>query len=202
MVKEIGDEIRQLIQSVNAPFVVGIDGLSGAGKTTFVKELERELKKECPVTVIHLDDHIVKAERRYNTGYEQWYEYYSLQWDIEMLIASLFQNIHDAEEITLPFYEKPMDSITYKKIKLEPIILIEGVFLQRNEWIKYYDFTIFLDCPKELRYKRILKRDGFYEGMIDKYKRRYWPAEEYYLIYEKPMEQASKIYRVTINGKF
>ncbi len=52
------------------PFIVAIDGLGGAGKTTFVKELVSMLENACTIHVLHIDDYIVESEKRYNTGYE------------------------------------------------------------------------------------------------------------------------------------
>lgn len=75
----------------NRAFIVGIDGLGGAGKITFVKKLSERLReKGCPVVTIHLDDHIVEASKRYNTGKEEWFEYYFLQWDIHFFTARTF----------------------------------------------------------------------------------------------------------------
>lgn len=46
---------------VNKPFIVAIDGLSGAGKTTFVNQLKNKLDH---VLIIHMDDHIVERKKR------------------------------------------------------------------------------------------------------------------------------------------
>lgn len=185
------------------PYVLGIDGLSGSGKTTLVSTLQSKMKDHCNVIVIHIDDHIVEKNKRYNTGYEEWYEYYYLQWDVDMLVDILFHRIHsNSPKLTLPFYDKLMDKINYKKLSLTPdsIIVIEGVFLQRKKWKAYYDFTVFIDCPREIRYERVLKRDryiGNEQAILDKYARRYWLSEEHYLKTVKPLEMANKIYKCT-----
>ena len=86
------------------PFIVGIDGLGGAGKTTIVKELSEGLEdKGYHVITIHIDDHIVDSTKRYNTGNEEWYEYYYLQWDIILLQLELFQALSDGKkQLKLP----------------------------------------------------------------------------------------------------
>jgi uridine kinase len=186
--------------SKERPYIVALDGLSGAGKTTLVTNLESELKNICNVVVIHIDDHIVERNQRYNTGYDEWYEYYYLQWDVEMLREELFNKLHSNNpKLTLPFYEKSIDNIINKTISIEQdsIILIEGIFLQRKEWKAYYDFTVFIDCPREIRYERVLRRDtyiGDQQARLDKYKRRYWPGEDHYLETEKPIKNADKVY--------
>ncbi|QOV12797.1 kinase [Viridibacillus arvi] len=179
------------------PLIVAIDGLSGAGKTTLVKKLEQELNNNnSSVVIIHIDDHIEKKHKRYETGHEEWYEYYYLQWDIKMLTTSLFEGLKsNKKNITLQYYDKSTDTISAKQISVavDSIILIEGIFLQRKEWREFYDYTIFLDCPRELRYERVLNRDSYIgdkQAILLKYKRRYWLGEEHYLYTDNPIKNA------------
>ena len=192
--------IKQIHQLYNGhthtavrPFVVALDGLSGAGKTTLVTQLQQHFQN---AVVIHIDDHIVEHAKRYNTGYVEWIEYYNLQWDLPFLTKILLQAIRDnAPYLQLPYYLKEMDTTIEKTVMLQPncIVLIEGIFLLRNEWKHYYDFSIFLDCPKEVRFQRVCEREKYVGDMqerIKKYNNRYWPAEEYYLKTQKPLDVA------------
>lgn len=188
----------------NRPLIVAIDGLSGAGKTTLTKEIESKLSKIHNVKVLHIDDHIVENSKRYNTGYEEWYEYYVLQWDTEKLVDELFAKIHNhSMEIMLPFYNKTTDRTITKKVTFEAkdIILVEGIFLQREQWQGFFDYKIYIDCPKAIRYERVLNRDlyiGNTEAIINKYKRRYWPAEEYYMNKVNPIKKADIVVHTNI----
>lgn len=183
--------------SKKRPFIVAIDGLSGSGKTTLVQQIGSELRdNDCKVVIIHIDDHIVERSRRYDTGFDEWYEYYFLQWDIEMLSIQLLQGLrNNSNEISLPFYDQSTDSLTTRQLSFSKntVILIEGIFLQRKEWKSFYDYILFLKCPREVRCERVLKRDmyiGDLEKRLNKYKRRYWPGEDYYLEAEKPIVHA------------
>lgn len=189
------------INTKNRPFIVAIDGLSGAGKTTLTKEIKRELNNQnVEVSIFHIDDHIVESSERYKTGYEEWYEYYYLQWDIELLKKRLFEKLHnDFNNIRLPFYNNSADRNVMKQISVESdcIVLIEGIFLQRKEWKEFFDLTIFIECPSELRYDRALNRDlyiGDYQERLAKYKRRYWPGEDHYLTTENPVVNADIVF--------
>ncbi|OZI10904.1 uridine kinase [Bacillaceae bacterium SAS-127] len=201
MSEEILLRYIQLLDN-NRPLIVGIDGLGGSGKTTIVKKIKQELiNKNYEVVSFHLDDHIVERNKRYETGHEEWYEYYYLQWDVKSLKANLFEPLHSRyDTISLFYYDKFTDLTSIKKMEIKKgsIVLIEGIFLQRPEWVKFYDFIIFLDCLQEVRYGRVLKRDSYigdYRARLGKYQRRYWLAEKYYMDVIDPIKNADLVYK-------
>lgn len=186
---------------INLSFIVGVDGLGGAGKTTFVEKLKIDLEnKGYNVLVLHLDDYIVETNKRYETGFEEWYEYYYLQWDIQLLQVELFEKLRAGQKmLQLPLYDRGKDTIFTKEVYLAPaqIVVVEGIFLQRREWRSYFDYVAFLDCPYHERKKRVLNRDlyiGDYNKRLKKYEERYWVAEEQYMNLENPLEKADVIY--------
>lgn len=139
--------------------------------------------------MVHMDDHIVDRNRRYDTGYESWYEYYALQWEIEALRENLFSKLRWSDEITLKFYNCDVDERVTKTIYILPecVIIVEGIFLQRPEWREFLDFCIYLDCPRETRFAR---ESADAQTKLDKFSQRYWKAEDYYLETVRPMERA------------
>ncbi|MEQ6357498.1 kinase [Lysinibacillus sp. M3] len=181
------------------PFIVAIDGLGGAGKSTVASKLAEELQLICAVEVIHIDNYIVESSKRYDTGHAEWYEYYYLQWDVELIRNSMLLPLHKNKlQFQLPFYNQSSDTVNDRKIKLKTnsILMIEGVFLLRHEWKNFYDYRLFLDIPRTVREERVLQRDtylGDFQERLNKYQRRYWSAEEYYLEKENPLAAADKI---------
>ncbi|NRD76959.1 hypothetical protein HPT25_05555 [Bacillus sp. BRMEA1] len=173
--------------------VLGIDGLSRSGKTTFVKEIGKLLEtKEIPVCIFHIDDYIVERKRRYNTRFDEWYEYYYLQWDVRYLTDSLFKKLKIDSEMHLLKYDPDSDA-QYEQVVELPVtclIIVEGVFLQRKEWRPYYDFMIYLDCSREKRFQRESEAT---QNHLEKFENRYWKAEDYYMDTELPMTRADVI---------
>ncbi|TFB21707.1 adenylyl-sulfate kinase [Filobacillus milosensis] len=194
LIHRILDEHKNYKQK--RPFIVAIDGLSGAGKTTISNQIENELtKRNISVAIFHIDDHIVERKHRYNTGYEEWYEYYYLQWDVKLLQQKLFKALHNESKLTLPFYNHSTDTTLYKTVNINSseLVLIEGIFLQREEWLPYIDYVVYIDCPREIRFERALNRDtyiGDYQERLYKYKRRYWQGEDHYLNHVNPLKRA------------
>jgi uridine kinase len=187
--------LTQIMSSVheNKRFFLGIDGLSRSGKTTFVKEFSSILsEKGIENMVIHLDDHIVGRSKRYNTGQEEWQEYYYLQWEIESLKRSLFESMIHSNEIELPFYNNETDQHVYKRLQLtgKTVFIIEGIFLQRQEWRPYFDYTVYIDCPRDIRF---LRESNLAQQKIDKFRNRYWKAEDYYMDKLRPAENADLV---------
>lgn len=183
------------------PFIVALDGLSGSGKTTLARLLKDELEN---VLLIHIDDHITERKRRYHTGRAEWFEYYQLQWDTAELKEQLFEKLRSGEkELSLLFYDKEKDCSSVKALSVMPgaIVLVEGVFLLREEWKAFYDYAIFLDCPRAVRNERVLKRDAYIGDLTErlkKYQNRYWKAEDYYLEKQKPLQSAHEIFHTSL----
>lgn len=174
-------------------FILGIDGLSRSGKTTFVTNLKENMKQEGILFhIFHIDDHIVERNKRYHTGFEEWYEYYYLQWDIKWLRQKFFQTLQSETNLKLPFYRDDTDTCEMKKVQIPivGVIVIEGVFLQRKEWRDFFHYMVYLDCPRETRF---LRESEETQKNLSKFKNRYWKAEDYYLESETPEKRADLV---------
>lgn len=172
------DNLRILLKSIPAiekgnRMVLGIDGLSRSGKTTFVNKLCYSFQeKNVSLCVFHMDDHIVESKKRYNTEHEEWYEYYNLQWNVEWLRENMFKKLRGSNNLNLPFYDNDSDvhSILNIQIPDSCVILVERVFLQRQEWRDYYDYLVYLDCDRDVRFSPLKKTSKSLETDIGKQK--------------------------------
>lgn len=180
--------------------IIGIDGLGGAGKSTIAEALKCFLEAENnPVTLLHIDDFIHTRAIRYNANYAEWECYYHLQWRYDYLINEVIKSLKSGDfckEIEL--YDKENDTYTLSEIHVPSgsIVVIEGVFLQREELRDVFDTVAYVNVPEEVRLKRVLKRDG-YIGNADqierKYRERYFPAEHHYCMACQPESKAAYV---------
>lgn len=166
--------------SLKTPFVLGVDGLSRSGKTTFVTTLAHYFETLGYRSVtFHIDDYIEPRNRRYDTGHEEWFEYYFLQWDIAKLKEVLFDSVKIIDQGVVNNGSPGAD-----------IVIIEGVFLQRKEWREAFDRMLYLDCAKAVRFQRETAET---QQKVKKFEDRYWKAEEYYLENVRPAEKADLV---------
>lgn len=194
----MADNVDTLVKTIlnwyhGERLIIGVDGLSRAGKTTVVRGIKQGIIEEGKdVCVFHIDDHIVQRNKRYGTGFAQWYEYYNLQWDVAYLRHELFEKLRTAPEINLGFYDSQQDGIVTKTVTVpgDSIAIVEGVFLQRKEWRQFFDVIVYLDCPRETRFQR---ESANTREQIGKFKERYWKAEEHYLETVDPLSNADMI---------
>ncbi|WP_050614891.1 kinase [Bacillus testis] len=174
-------------------FIVGLDGLSRSGKTTIASEVASLLaQSNKQVYLFHIDDFITVKKERYHTGYEEWYEYYQLQWNADWLRKHLFQSLKTETNLVLPHYRAELDEIEMVNHELPKkcIVLIEGIFLQRTEWSDCFDYMFYVDCP---RTERFLREKEEVQVKVEKFRRRYWKGEDYYLNQIKPFHKADFI---------
>ncbi|MDE6730526.1 MAG: uridine kinase [Oscillospiraceae bacterium] len=165
--------------------LIGIDGLGGAGKSTISGLLEDYFRsKNYPIFVLHVDDFIHPRAVRYNPDVPEWKCYYHLQWRYDYLIQNVMKPLRNGQDFndSIEFYDKENDHYFLKQVTIPvgSLVILEGIFLQREELRDMFDYMIYLDISEETRLQRVLKRDGYIgsqQQIFDKYENRYFQAE-------------------------
>jgi HAD superfamily hydrolase (TIGR01549 family) len=178
------------------PFVVGINGIDGSGKTEFAESLEKFLvAHKCKTQLIHLDDfHNPKAIRY--AGKDQADNYYNKSFNINLIVENLLKPLHQKEtfSVHMTLLDWPTDKYDIERefcFRPETIVIFEGVFLFRKELAPYIDYQIFLDITFEESKKRAKLRDP--KAVIKKYNEKYLPAQSRYLEEYPPGDTADMV---------
>ncbi len=182
----------------NQIYLIGIDGLGGAGKSTVSEKLLIQLQDAgIPVTLLHIDDFIHPKAIRYNPNYPEWECYYHLQWRYDYLCKQILQPLRrvGALDTLIERYQLDQDSYTHSSLHIPAgsIVILEGVFLQRQELAGIFDLMVYVDVPEAIRLQRVLERDGYIgdkDAIAAKYAHRYFPAEHHYIAEYAPSEHA------------
>jgi len=156
------------------PYVIGIAGSSGSGKTFFLKCFLNHFK-EHEVTLISQDDYYLPA----NTKTQEENKLYNF--DVpeainrELFFHDINALIHGEtvykEEYT---FNNPLIKPKMLEIKPAPLLIVEGLFIFHFDEInELLNERIFLHADEEIALQRRLKRDlierGYYEEDV-KYK--------------------------------
>jgi uridine kinase len=179
------------------PFIIGITGGSGSGKTTFIKHL-REAFSDEQVCIISQDDYYFPRHEQevdengvHNFDLPKSIDKKGFQRDIERLIKGEL-----VEVIEYVFNNKDATP-SVKTFKPAPIIIVEGLFVFHYKKIRHLlDFKVFFYAADHLKIIRRIKRDQVernypIEDVLYRYERHVMPS---YLKYIQPyMEDADII---------
>ncbi|MFZ1020026.1 MAG: P-loop NTPase fold protein [Minisyncoccia bacterium] len=153
--EELAVKIEKL-KPKHTQLVIGIDGDGGAGKTTFANKLAYLLDAE----IIYLDDLYKSKKDRMNENQDS---NINIDYDWKRIKKEIFTPIRESSKINYHYYDWNLDKITHiVNVPEGKNIIIEGSYSLQPKFFKDYDFSIYIETPKELRLKRAMIRDGEY----------------------------------------
>ncbi len=180
----------------NKPFVIGISGIDGAGKSSFAESLERYLvTRNCVTQAIHLDDFHNPKTIRY-AGENEADNYYTRSFNINLIEEKLLKPLHQKRAFSismtaLDWRTDRYDTERKYSFNQNTVVIFEGVFLFRKELAPYIDYKIFLEIPFEESKRRAPIRD--LKADTGKYDNKYLPAQSRYLKEYPPEKTADMI---------
>lgn len=142
------------------PYIIGVAGGSGSGKTYFARELQRILGDSI-CSILYQDNYYIDQSHRFDGdgGSVNFDHPSSLDFD---LLANGLAQLKSGKSIEVPIYEFSTHKRINKTLKCEPkkIILIDGILILDSSVVRgQLDEAVFFDTPEELRYQRRLDRD-------------------------------------------
>lgn len=170
------------------PFVIGIAGGSGSGKTFFLNCFLHHFKQD-EVTLVSQDDYYIPAgdmtqeeNKLYNFDLPSTIDSEQFLKDIKQLLNG--EVVYKKEYS----FNNPLAVVKILEIKSAPIIIVEGLFiLHFQEIAALLDHTIFVDADEQVALDRRVKRDGLERGypeedVIYKWHNHVVPAYKEYLL--------------------
>lgn len=152
--------------------LIGIDGCGGAGKSALAKQIRRNLPD---AAIVEMDDFYFRNGFDWQRLKRQVLEPLSLN------IAAKYQR-----------YDWQTEKLAeWRKIEVGGTVIIEGIYSTRTELADFYDYKIWIECPREIRLARGIERDG--EAMRGKWENEWMPDEDFYAITDNPKQRADLI---------
>ena len=179
------------------PFILGVAGGSGSGKTYFSKSLVGELGSDI-CEIVYQDNFYIDQSHRFDRdgGSVNFDHPESIEFS---LLAKHLETLKSGKATEIP----TDDFATHKRkkecIRVEPkkIIIVDGILIFHSEIVrKLFDDLIFFETPEDLRFERRLKRDvqergRTPEGVKEQFYRQVKPMHDLYV-------EPSKVYAKTV----
>ncbi len=183
------------------PILAAIDGVDGAGKTTFADRLALQLfKSGHQIIRASIDSFHNPKVVRYRQGRDSAKGYYEDSFNYKLLKQTLLDPLSSGN---LEYKEAAFDyrtdtelGLPWKKAKLDAILVMDGIFLLRPSLIGYWDVKVFLDVGFEVTVPRAILRAQMEQSrqseqeIVKSYADRYVPGQKLYFEESCPQQAA------------
>lgn len=163
---------------------VAVDGRGGSGKSTFARRLAGGWPK---AVVIETDDFYRPAFERADLPHS-----HGANYDRERLVAEVLEPLASGRAGRYQRYDWDQDQLAeWHDVPEDAVVLVEGVYSTSQLLRKHFGYTIWVDCPYQVRLRRGLERDG--EKMRAMWVEHWMPAEDRYVADERPDAHANLV---------
>ncbi|MFN2527431.1 MAG: GrpB family protein, partial [Candidatus Baltobacteraceae bacterium] len=172
---------QQLINRSSTDILrVAIDGVDGAGKTTFADALAPYIEAlGRPVIRASIDGFHLPTTRRYQRGPDSPEGFYLDSFDYDAVKALLLEPLGPGGNrlYRTEAFDWRTDSPIVSPPQMAPenaLLLFDGIFSQRPELSNYWDLCIYLDVSFDETLKRTVRSDWVSTSSTDEKRRRFW----------------------------
>lgn len=142
------------------PFLLGVAGGSGSGKTFFARAVRERLgPKLCEI--IYQDNFYFDQSKKFD------FDGGSVNFDHPdaidfQLLAAKLEELKSGRATEIPIYDFKTHSRQAQTLRIEPVrvIITDGILIFHSPEVRaLFDELVFFDTPEELRFARRLERD-------------------------------------------
>ncbi|WP_150461196.1 nucleoside/nucleotide kinase family protein [Nesterenkonia ebinurensis] len=178
--------------------LVAVDGVDGSGKTSFAARLSEAYEGEGQrAHLVHEDDFLNPRAVRYRLGRDSPAGFFLDSYDLPALRQKVLDPLRrGGRSIVAQHFDHTTDSpIHTDPTGIEPgdVVIVEGMFLHRDELTEYWDFSVFLDVPFTISVGRMAQRDGTSPDPEDVSNHRYIEGQKIYLSRCRPQDRATTV---------
>ncbi|MDR8392176.1 uridine kinase [Aliifodinibius sp. S!AR15-10] len=159
------------------PVIIGIAGGTGAGKTTVIRHISRQIGKKNIVVLEHdsyyRDLTHLSPEERANQNFD-----HPSALETELMIQHL-KALKEGREVEVPVYDftHHVRKEETRQVKPKKLILVDGILIFSEQDLReHMDIKIFVDTDDDVRLMRrirrdIVERDRSLEGVLNQYEK-------------------------------
>jgi uridine kinase len=186
--------LRQIAALVRPGSIVAIDGVDGAGKTTFANDLACVL--DAPTIRSTVDGFHQPRAVRHARGRHSPEGFFLDSYDYSALRGLLLDPFRAGEPVRTAAFDHRLDAaVPALPTRPHPsaVLVLDGLFLHRPELRGYWDLSVFLRVDFAVTFARMAVRDGSPADPSDVANRRYLEGQRLYLSSCSPEDRASLV---------
>jgi uridine kinase len=202
----IDEVVRKILERrANIPdtrsVLVGVSGIDGCGKGYLAAQFQAHLALHGVIpAILNVDGWLNLPQKRFDRSAPA-VNFYNNAIRLDQFFSQLVLPLRDRRSIHLvaDFVEEAASD--YRKHAYDyhdvSVVLVEGIFLFKPQYRKYFDLAIWIDCSFPTALARAIDRAQ--EGLspantIAAYDTIYFPAQKIHLAHDKPRENADLIF--------
>jgi uridine kinase len=181
------------------PALIAVDGVDGAGKTTFASHLAAAIERAGrPTVIVHEDDFLAPREVRHRRGRHSPEGFFLDSYDLVALTQHVLDPLgpQGDRRIRRAVFDHRRDAPIHapdEEVPFDAVVIVEGMFLQRDELADRWDWSVFLDVPFAETARRMAERDGSHPDPEHPSMRRYVEGQRIYFATCQPRERAATV---------
>jgi uridine kinase len=192
-------QLARDVVALRRPAVIAVDGVDGSGKTTVAGRLAGAIEAAGrPAVIVHEDDFLAPRETRYRLGRDSPEGFFRDSYDLGALIEHVLDPLRPGGDrrvrrrIFDHRTDTPIDA-SVEEMPVDIVIIVEGMFLHRDELVDRWDWSVFLDVPFAETARRMALRDGTHPDPEHPTMRRYVEGQRIYLATCRPRGRATVV---------